>query len=245
MSIISKNSNRILFSSILLTFFSVLTGCTTTRPTELCTPFEQRQLKQQLITTQSLLDRKEADLSRARQAVAQDRCVGSLFTSAVKSAQCAKLRAKTDNLTTEIQTLRERLNELNLALAGRPSPAKHVKSCKASWVVSHKKPRSKTANTSQRKLKAMTAKPHAGLASTITLPAYTSPAPVKAEDVDYTSSATVQTSNPPAYVAPVTATPPVERPYTTNAKVRVVGSEFFQDQSAPANQPAPVHAPAQ
>lgn len=245
MSNISTSANRILFPSILLTFLGVLTGCTTMRPTESCTPSEQAQLRKQHIVTQSLLDRKEADLSRMRRTVARNQCAASVFAPAVKTAQCTKWRTRTDNLTIEVQTLRERLHELNLALVGRPSPSRHVKSCKASWVVPHRKLQSKTANTPQRKPKTATDKPRAELATRITVPAYTAPAPAKAEEVDYTPSAKIQTSDTPAYVAPATAARPMERSYTANAKVRVVGSEFFQDQSAPEDRPVPAHAPAQ
>lgn len=244
MSFISINSNRSLTYSVVLIFSGILAGCTTIRPPESCTPAEQIQLKKQLRVTQSLLDRKEAELSQMRKTSAQNRCVGILFTPAVKSAQCTKLLTRTDHLVTETQTLRERVNELNMALAGRPSPSKHVKLCKASWVVSPKKPQSKTVHVPQRKSRGI-AKPSAEMANSIALPAYETPAPVETEKVDYTSSATVQTSNTtPAYVAPVATTPPVERPYTANAKVRVVGSGFFPDQSTPASQPTPAHAPA-
>ncbi len=159
-----------------------------------------------------------------RKTATQNRCVGSLFTPAVKSARCTKLLTRTDHLVTETQTLRERVNELNMALAGRPSASKHVKSCNASRVASPKKPLSKTVHVPQQKSGGI-AKPSVEMANSIALPAYETPAPVETEKVDYTSSATVQTSNiTPAYVAPVATTPPVERPYTANAKVRVVGS---------------------
>lgn len=240
MSIFPLKYNRGLFYSALFIVSGVLAGCTTIRPTESCTPAEQKQLKKQLVVTQSLLDRTEADLSRLRKTATEDRCVGGVFTPVVKSLQCTTLLTRTDRLATETQTLRERLHELNMALAGRPSPSKHVKSCKASWVVPHKKPQAKNAHVPQRKI----AKPSAELTSKITLPAYASPDPVEAEEVDFSSSATVQTLNTPANVAPVTPTPPVERSYTTNTNVRVVGSEFFQDQSTPVSQPVPAHAPA-
>lgn len=244
MSIISINSNRATFYSAILLLSGVLAGCTTIPPTKLCTPLEQKQLKKQYLLTQSALDRKEAELSRLRKTSSQDRCVGSLFTSAVKSAQCTKLLTRTDRLASETQTLRERLNELNMALAGRASPSKHVKSCKASWVASPKKPQLKTVHIPQQKFKA-TAKAHAEMSSAIALPAYETPAPVEVEKVDYTSSAAVQSSDiTPTHVAPAKIAPPVERPYTANANVRVVGSEFFPDQSALASQPTPDHAPA-
>ncbi|MCH4539213.1 hypothetical protein DK867_13220 [Ochrobactrum sp. POC9] len=244
MFFISINSNRTLFYSTLLILSGALAGCTTIPPAELCTPAEQKQLKKQHLITQSALDRKEAELSRLKKTSAQNRCVGSLFTPAVKSAQCKELLTRTDRVVTESQTLRERLNELNMALAGRPSLSKYVKSCKASWVASPKKPQSKTVLVRRQKFKA-TARPHDEMASTIAMPAYETPASAEVEKVDYTSSATVQTSNTtPAYVAPVKLAPPVERPYTSNAKVRVVGSEFFPDQSVPASQPVPDHAPA-
>lgn len=232
--------NKSLFYSVLFIISGALSGCTTIRPTEMCTPTEQKQLKKQLLVTQSLLDRKEMDLSRLRKTITEDRCLGGVFTPAVKSSQCTTLLTRTDRLATEIQTLRERLHELNMALAGRPSPSRHVKSCKASWVVFHKKSQAKTAHVPQRKI----AKPSAELTSKITLPAYASPDPVEAEEVNFSSSATAQTVNTPAYVAPVTPAPPVNRSYTTNGNVRVVGSTFFPDQSAPASQPVPVHAPA-
>ncbi len=243
MSIISLCPNRKLFYSVLLIASAALAGCTTTAPRDLCTPAEQKQLKKHLLSTQSLLDQKEASLSRLRATATQDRCMGSLFTPAVKSAQCAKLLTKTDKLKTETQTLRERVHELNMALAGRPSPSRHVKSCRASWIVTPKKPRSKTVLIPQQKSKTIT-RPKAKIASAIALPVYEIPAPIKAEKVDYIPASTVQTSNTPAYVAPVTSAPPVERPYTENTKVRVVGSDFFPDQSALAGQPAPAHAPA-
>ncbi|MHC5230323.1 hypothetical protein [Brucella sp. LJL56] len=240
MFIFLSSHNKSLFYSIFFMISGVLAGCTTIRPTEMCTPTEQKQLKKQLLVTQSLLDRKEMDLSRLRKTITEDRCLGGVFTPAVKSSQCTTLLTRTDRLATETQTLRERLHELNMALAGRPSPSRHVKSCKVSWVVLHKKPQAKTAHVPQRKI----AKPSAELTSKITLPAYASPNPVEAEKVEFSSSATVQTVNTPTYVAPVTPTLPMERSYTTNTKVRLVGSEFFQDQSTPAIQPVPAHAPA-
>lgn len=234
-------SHRSLIYSAIVIFCGVLSGCTTIPSKDLCTPAEQKQLEKQRLVTQSDLDRKAAELSRLKKTLAQDRCVGSLFTPAVKSAQCTKLLSRTDRLMTETQALRERLNELDMALTGRPSSSKYVKSCKASWVVSPRKHHSKTAHVSRHKLKA-TAK----TVSTITLPAYETHAPVEEKKVDYTSSAAVHTSDTiSAPIAPNETIAPVERPYTANANVRVVGSKFFPDQSAPASRPVPDHAPAQ
>lgn len=243
MSIILFKHNGRLFYSIILMFVGLLTGCTTIHPTKLCTLTEQKQLKRQLLVTQSLIDRKEAELSHSRKDAAEDHCVGSLFTPAVKSARCTKLLVRTKRLATETKTLRERLNELNLALVGRASPSKHVKSCKASWVVSPQKPQkpqSKIVHVLQRKPKAI-AKPHVKMASAIVVPVYEIPAPIEAEKLDYTPSSTVPISTAPVYVAPAAITPPLERPYTANANVRIVGSEFFPDQSALTSQPVPVH----
>ena len=73
----------------------------------------------------------------------------------------------------------------------------------------------------------------------------TLPTTIEAEEADYTPSAAMQASDLPTYIAPVTAAPPAVRPYAENIKVRVVGSEFFQDQSAPADRLVPAHAPVQ
>lgn len=240
MSSISFKHNRRLSYPILLMFAGLLTGCTTIPSTKLCTPTEQRQLKRQLLATQSLIDRKEAELSRSRKDAAEDHCVGSLLTPAVKSARCTKLLVRTKRLATETKILRERLNELDLALVGRTSPSKHVKSCKASWVASPQKPQSKIVHVPQRKPKAI-AQSHVKMASAIVRPVYEIPTPIEAEKVDYTPSSTVPISTAPVYVAPAAITPPLERPYTANAKVRVVGSEFFPDQSALTSRLVPVH----
>jgi len=242
MSIISIRSNRKSLYSVLLVFCGGLAGCTTIPPEELCTPTQQKQLNKQLLATQSIADRKEAELARLKKAAVHQHCVGSLFTPAAKSAQCTQLLAKTDRLTTETQTLRERIYELNMALAGRPSPSKQVKSCKATWVVPPKKFQSKTGHAPHRRSKPV-AKPRAQMTSTIALPVYEIPAPAKVEKLDYSPSK-VQTSNSPTYIAPVQTTPTGEHPYVANTKVRVVGPEFFQDQSTLASQPTPVLAPA-
>ncbi|MBB3215008.1 hypothetical protein FHW72_000054 [Ochrobactrum sp. RC6B] len=243
MSIISQCSNRNLFYSVLLIVSGALAGCTTVPPAELCSPKEQKQLRKQLLITRSLLDRNETNLSVLRKTATQDRCLGTLFAPAAKSEQCTKLLTKMDRLTAETRTLHERVHELNMALAGRTSPSRHVKSCKASWVVVPKKVQPKAAYIPQRKIKTP-ARPITKSVATVTLPVYQTVAPVKAEEVNYKPSPITQTSNAPTYVAPVTSTPPAERAYTANTKVRVVGSEFFPDQSALASQPTPDHAPA-
>ena len=242
------HTNKIFFISILIIMLNVLAGCTTIRPTELCTPSQQIQLKKQRTITQSRLDRRVIDLSRIRREVTQNHCVRTFFTPANKSAQCTILLARTNSLTTKVRTLRERLYELDLALAGRPFPFRHVISCKASWGVAQpKKPRLKPTVIRQQKPKTAVPKPRTKLASTVAAPSYTTTLPtlIEAEKVDAPPPPTTQSPEMPAYIAPVTATPPAERPYVENNEIRVVGSEFFQDQSAPTNRPVPAHAPAQ
>lgn len=243
MSIISTYSNRILFYSVLSIVSGSLAGCTTVPPAELCSPAEQKQLRKHLLATESLLDRKEADLAVLRKKAIQDRCSGGLFIPVAKSAQCTKLHTKTDRLTAETQTLRERVHELNMTLAGRPSASKHIKSCKASWVVIPKKIQSKPIRIPAKKTET-TAGPSTEMVATGALPVYTTPAPVAADEVNDKPTSTVLTPNGSTYVAPVTTTPPAERTYTPNTKVRVVGSEFFPDQSGLTSQPTPAHAPA-
>ncbi|ENS89724.1 hypothetical protein B984_00785 [Brucella melitensis UK31/99] len=80
------------------------------------------------------------------------------------------------------------------------------------------------------------------------MPAYTSPAVTDTHPVAYTPSSNSLSDSLPApaenKAQPVTVAPPPERPYVGNSNVRVVGSSFFPDQPAPANQPVPAHAPA-
>lgn len=186
-----------------------MAGCSNTSLEKICKPAQQKRLNRQLLVKQSFSDHKEAELSRSRKAAVHQRCVGSLFSPAVKSPQYTKLLARTDRLTTETETFCECLHELNVTLAARPSTAKHVKSRRAWRVVPPKKPPPKAAHILQRKPKA-TAKPTTEIVSrAITLPAYETLTPVKAwTTINLSDSAT---SNVPKYLAPVASTLPAER----------------------------------
>ncbi len=140
--------NVLFFLAALFAMSGILTACTTVRPPEVCSVAEKQRLRKYVTPTEKRLRRKEAELSRKRKAATDERCVGSLFSHAVKSNRCTRLTSRIERLETEIETLQGRLLELNAALAGRPSSSTYVKSCKATWIIvrrTRKKPKSAVA----------------------------------------------------------------------------------------------------
>ena len=232
-----------------VTIVGLLSGCTTTQPSQPCTSQEAARLHAQITPTNARLDRNKIQISRIRAEQAEERCTGNLFAPANKSPKCERLKTQEAKLVSENQTLSERLSEINAAIAGMSHPGKHVKSCSANWLpkrsVQKAAPSRKLAKASVKVASAQAKKPAQtdGLpVEDYVVPAYSSYSSSATEPVAYTASAPVLQA--PAHIAPVEATPPVERAYSDSAKVRVIGSSFFPDQSKPANPQAPDHAPA-
>lgn len=150
----------------------------------------------------------------------------------------------------ENQTLSERLSEINAALAGASHAGQHVKSCSASWLpkrsVQKASPSRKSAKASVKASGTQTKKPiqtDEPPVDDYVVPAYSSYESSTTEPIAYTGTAK-PVSQAPAHIAPVAATPPVERAYSDSKKVRVIGSSFFPDQSKPVAPQAPDHAAA-
>ncbi len=228
----------------------LLSGCTTTQSLQPCSTQEAARLNAHIAPTKARLDRNQNQLSRIRVDLEKERCNGSLFSPASKSPQCERLKTQEQKLVSDSKTLSERLAEINAAIAGRPHAGHHVKSCSASWLPK----RSTQKSAPARKLvkapvkasaKPATKAPHtAGLpVEDYVVPAYSSYRSSTPEPVAYTPSHQ-PVSLAPKYIAPVAATPPVERVYSDSAKVRVIGSSFFPDQSKPVGPQVPDHAPA-
>lgn len=228
----------------------LLSGCITTQPLQPCTSQEASRLRAQITPTNKRLDRNKIQISRIRADQAKERCTGSLFAPANKSPKCERLKRQEAKLVSENQTLSERLAEINAAIAGAPHAEQHVKSCSASWLP---KRGFKKAAPSRRSAKASV---KASVTQT-KMPMQTDGLPVDeymgpayspyessiTEPIAYTGPAK-PVSQAPAHIAPVAATPPVERAYSDSKKVRVIGSSFFPDQSKPLAPQAPDHAAA-
>ncbi|MBB5701874.1 uncharacterized protein (UPF0335 family) [Ochrobactrum daejeonense] len=236
--------NVLFFLAALFAMSGILTACTTVRPPEVCSVAEKQRLRKYVTPTEKRLRRKEAELSRKRKAATDERCVGSLFSHAVKSNRCTRLTSRIERLETEIETLQGRLLELNAALAGRPSSSTYVKSCKATWIIvrrTRKKPKSAVA---PRKTVAVDERRKRPLNKNTTKPNEETFTDQEIQPINYAPEPIASAPAMPTYIAPPSGPVPQMRFYNDNSKVRVVGSSFFPDQSAPANQLVPAHAPA-
>ncbi|TPF75945.1 hypothetical protein FHY56_07645 [Brucella gallinifaecis] len=227
----------------------MLSGCTTTQPPELCSSQEILRLNKQIAPIKTRLERNQTRLSKVQADITKESCTGSLFKSAVQSPKCERLKDREKSLTSESKLLKERLNELNAAIAGRAHASQHVKSCTASWLPVRKAkkapPKPAPVKAKAKKIASIDKPAEAsGLpVEDYVVPAYSSSQPTQPEAVGYT--ATPQSlSQPPKHVAPVTTAPPVERVYSGNTAVRVIGSSFFPDQLKPADPQVPAHEPA-
>ena len=241
----------------------LLAGCTTTQPVQDCSPKEITRLSAGIAPTQNQLDRHKRKLSHTRGQISKERCNGSLFSPAIESARCDRLKATTNRLENEINKLEGRLSELNAVVAGRPSSSQHVKACSASWMPKgqiQKAVRKKLAPAKKTAVKATKKVEHIKRVSrTYNAPVNRSPDIIKADpmtglptvisDVEMPSVKTDNVAPASISAAPAasatTAIPPIERAYTDNPNVRVVGSSFFPDQSVQEGQPAPARVPAQ
>jgi len=255
MMIVDKNFWN--FQSAIFAFaaIGILSGCTTTaQPIQSCTTQQIAKLTKQIDPTKQKLNAIHKRLSVVRAEIAKERCVGSIFTPENISVRCERLKKQEGNLASESRSLEERLTEMNASIAGQPHVGKHVKSCIASWQSEQ------TIRKSTRKnieVKARTPKRQVTKAVKIekvskvqpafiedyVVPAYSPPKTRKTESVAYTPSAH-PLLHPQSHVAPAAIAPPTERVYSDSAKVRVVGSSFFPDQSKLIGPPAPDHAPA-
>jgi|GEM_PF-519032 len=229
---------------------ALLSGWTTTQSLQPCTSQESARLNTQIAPTKARLDRNQTQLSRIRADLAKERCVGSLFAPASKSPKCERLKTQEEKLVSESRTLSERLSEINAAIAGTQHAGRHVKSCSASWLPKRSVQRAAPIRKSAKAPVRATAKQTKSGGATAGLPvedyvvpAYSTYQSSTPEPVAYTGSPQ-PVSTAPAHIAPVSATPPVERTYSDSAKVRVIGSSFFPDQSKSVGPQAPDHAPA-
>lgn len=233
---------------IALAAITLLSGCTTTRSVQPCSTQEAARLSKLIAPTKATLDKNQMQLSKIRGERAKEHCAGSLFTPASKSAKCERLNFQELNLISESRIASEQLAEINAAIAGRVHAGQHVKSCVASWLpkrtVQKAVPniKKRTAHVKPPLKAPVKVRPSLAVEDYV-VPAYSSSPISKQETVGYTPYA-MPVSNAPSHIAPVTATPPAERAYSDNAKVRVIGSSFFQDQSKPVGPQVPDHAPA-
>lgn len=236
--------NVFCFLSALLAVSGVLTACTTVRSPEICSAAEKQRLRKFVAPTEKRLQRKETELSRKKKAATNEQCVGSLFSRAVKSDRCIRSMNQIERLESEIGTLQGRLLELNAALAGHPSPSIHVRYCKTTWVTA--RPHRKKLKSAVAPRKTMPAdeggKPSFGK-NTIK-PTEETFADQALQPISYVPEPVASTPPTPTYIAPPSEPVPQVRFYD-DSKIRVVGSSFFPDQSAPANQLVPAHEPAQ
>lgn len=227
---------------------ALLSGCTTTRSLDPCSTLEAARLSKLVALTKATLDKNQMRLSKIRGERTKEHCAGSLFSPASKSAKCERLNAQELILISESRISSERLAEINAAIAGRLHAGQHVKSCVASWLpkrtVQKAVPNIKKRTVHLKPQLKAPVKVRPSLAvEDYVVPAYSSSPIIKPETVGYTPYP-MPVSNAPSHIAPVTATPPVERAYSDNTKVRVIGSSFFQDQSKPVGPQVPDHAPA-
>lgn len=243
---------KISFFATFAAITSLMAGCTTMKPAQDCKPYEKARLESNIAPTKAQLARYKIERSRVRVEMIEERCTGSLFSPAAKSASCERLGEKLDRLQTLIETLDERLTEMNAAVAGRPSTENQVKSCKASWIpvrtvkkTAPKKSNPTLAVSRQQAKPAHVRQAKAAHKRKEFIPDYTVPEKPKPDPVAYTPpSQPIATGT--AQQNAVMVTPPAERQYLSdNPGVRLVGSSFFPDQSTPVDQPIPVREPAQ
>ncbi|MCL7998191.1 hypothetical protein M8994_08050 [Brucella sp. 21LCYQ03] len=233
-----------------LTATAVISGCTTTQPLQLCSNQQIERLSKQIAPTKASLSKNQTQLTSIRIELAKEQCVAGLFTRATKSQKCDRLKSQEDKLNSENKILEERLHETDAAITGRAHPGQHVKSCSASWLpvrVTKKAAPKRPPVKAQVKKVEKPSKPVATAGLPIedyVVPAYSSAQPMQAEPIGYTSPSR-PISHAPSHVAPVAPTPPVERAYSENANVRVIGSSFFHDQSKPVGPQAPDREAAQ
>lgn len=236
MMISCKTFFRISSFTTLMATAVIVTGCTTTQPTQQCSPKEKARLSSNISSTKAKLDHSKAELSRTRIEISKQNC----FSSG-KSPVCSRLKSRADKLQSGITTLEGQLAELNATIAGRSHAGRFVQACSASWI-----PVRKTHKTTPKKVSRSKApkQDHAKVSKSLSepvedfvVPPYETPAAAYAPN----SQPKVQ---PTAYVAPAATKAPTERVYMESSKVRVVGSSFYPDQSKPAGPQAPDHAPA-
>ncbi|OCW12954.1 hypothetical protein VY87_03875 [Brucella melitensis] len=249
MAIIFTKKSRLSFILAAVAATGIVAGGTTTQPVQPCTPKERSRLVGQIAPTKARLDRNRKELARVHAQITRERCIGGAFSPKVGSSRCSRLEGTADRLQSEIKMLEDRLTELNAVIAGRGSSSVYVQSCTASWI-SQRKIRKKVKEPTKNKAPArrIADKATEPAPAELAMPAYTSPAVTDTHPVAYTPSSNSLSDSLPApaenKAQPVTVAPPPERPYVGNSNVRVVGSSFFPDQPAPANQPVPAHAPA-
>lgn len=238
MMVSNKNFFRVSSLVTLIATAVLVAGCTTTQPIQQCSPKDKARLTNNITSTKANLDRNKAELSRTRTEMAKQSCIG---ISASKSSVCIRLKTRADILQSEINTLEGRVTELNATIAGRPHAGRFVQACSANWMPARKMqkaaPKKPSAKKAPKQDYAKVAKAVSEPVEDFVVPAYEAP------ETGYVPTALPKVQ-PAAYVAPVATTPPTERTYTENSKVRVVGSSFFPDQSKPADPQAPDHAPA-
>lgn len=242
-----------------LTVAALLVGCTTMRPAPDCTPQQIARLSSNIASTKAKLVQSRRKLSRVRIMITREGCRGSLFLPAVESRQCGRLTASADRLETQIRTMGKQLAEMNAAISGKPHPQEHVKACTASWLrpAVHKvrkatpKKQEVQATKSTRTLTPI--KPKVKVAAgkpikDIVVPAYAAPESARITPAALIIAPIEAETPAPSLAhnrAPTVKVPPVERGYSTDSDIRVVGPSFFPDQSTPEGPPVLVHESAQ
>lgn len=237
----------------ILAIGSIFTGCTTVQKSYICTPQQQARLNIAKVQTTKAIQQLRSSLSSVHLKINQDECRGSLFSKPLKPNKCESYKMQTEKLKSAIKKNQERLYEINAAINGRLHKEDHVKSCSPAWLSSPNRQTRKAPKhlpVVKKKQAVTPVKTVEKMVPNIVIkpstPLLTDPTHIALPENENKKNAV----KPPFYKARPKSEPTIEeksvrleRSYTPNPGVRVVGPTFFADQSAPEDPPSRVHAP--